>query len=492
MQFNPFKAVTLFILISFSTQLSAFSELEISNVYKEYFSEKGKSKTLEDLNEFSKMIRAYAPDFHQSLVEDLDQELPLFGLQLTNLHKLLSLYLDIQKKLLEIIKWDTSTIRVRARAGLMAYYNFHDIYFPYYQHHRLRRYLNDEDSSYQIKRQGLYEALMQLMSWEQRELIKTGLKYRDEFEDHPVYSFFIKEDLIEELSILYENFYRKDLRNDDMVDLTNDLSRWFGNTVGAVRWRKGHLFKDSHLNEEIASILKPLDIITEKTYFALTDKLIPGHFGHNAVWLGTKEELMNLGVWNDPALVAFQNEIEKGRNILEVDRTGTHLKSLSDFMNVDEFAIMRLNDSAFNSIDLNLVYRVALSQMGKVYDFNFDVETTDRLVCSELLYQTFGSFNWPTEKLLNRVTISPDNVASLSLYTDSPIDLVYYVAEKKSGNRTYKDKLDLAQDIGKHFQAGKFYDEVEECQQTRRGRRCQTLFKELIYEEHDLPDHFPF
>lgn len=476
------KILNILISLLLLCNIEASESLDIADIYKEYFSNKEKNQSIDSLDEYSIKIRKYGSDFHQNLIEDLNDERPLFGLQLTNLHKLLSVYLDIQKKLL---------VMSDVQAGLMAYHNYHDIYFPYYQHHELRRYLNDEDLSYGIKRQNLYESLMTLLSWDQREKMRRSLDGQDSYNDHPIYSFFIKEELIEELVLLYGQLYRKDLRNDNMVDFTNDLSRWFGNTVGAVRWRKGYLYKDKSLNREIEAILKPLDIITEKTYFALTDKLIPGHFGHNALWLGTREQLVDLGLWSHPSIVPYQREIEKGKSILEVDRTGTHLKSLADFMNVDEFAIMRLTERAWGNSDLELIYRVALSQMGKIYDFNFDVETTDRLVCSELMYQSFGSFNWPTEELLNRVTISPDNVASLALYSGSPIRLLYYIAEKKKGKRVYKDEVDLAHDIDLKYRDGKFYYESKDCRQTSRGRRCQTTLKELIYEEHNLPNDFP-
>lgn len=470
--------VKVLLIFTLSTQAWALSSngLKIADLYEDYFSERESVNTIETLDDYSEKIRTYAPSFHQDVIEDLDENEPLYGLELTNLHKLLSIYLDIQKQLLEINHSNSSDILIKGRSALMAYYNFHEVYFPYYQHHRLRRYLNDEDSSYHIKRHALYESLMTLMSWKERAEIKKNLENTKEFSNHPIYSFFYKEELISELITLYGDFYLSDLRNDSLVDFTNDLSKWFGNTVGAVRWRTGYLYQDQKLNEEIKTLLRPLDIITEKTYFALTDKLIPGHFGHNALWLGTKEELIDMGMWDNPAIVPYQAQIESGMNIIEVDRSGTHLKSLADFMNVDEFAIMRLTKAAYASMDINLVFNVALSQMGKVYDFNFDVETTDRIVCSELLYQTFGRLYWPTKKHLGRVTITPDNVASLGLYTDSPTKLVYYVAEKDRGQRRYKGVHDLGRDIGFQEKNGKYYDDG----------------KELIYHPHpDLPGDFP-
>lgn len=460
---------------------------KIDELYESYHKSSLNKSSETDLLLFSKELREYAEEFHQEIISDLDAETPLFGRQLTNLHKLVSLYGDIEDDLLAKNKGDTS---------LEAYLNFKEVYFPFYYHNRLRRYLNDEDLSFGVERHELYNKIMSLISWSTRERVKTQLS--SNLKSHQAYDFFMADQSMTELSRLYEQYHRSDLVNDGFVDLTDDLSGWFGNFVGAIRWREGYLHHDYALNAEIEGLLEPLDIITEKTYFALTDKLIPGHFGHNALWLGTEAQLRELGMWDHPSLSAYQTEIRAGKSILEVDRSGTHLKSLEDFMNVDEFAIIRLKDREFihksKSLltrDLEMVYEVALSQMGKVYDFNFDVETTDRLVCSELLYQSFGHIHWPTEDLLGRITISPDNVASLALYTDSPVELLYYVAEAKQGRREYKNLSDLASDIEVMERDGVFYTNVSECSQTRRGRRCQQKLKELIYQAHDLPADLP-
>ena len=61
----------------------------------------------------------------------------------------------------------------------------------------------------------------------------------------------------------------------------------------------------------------------------------------------------------------------------------------------------------------------------KKYDFNFDVDTTDKIVCSELAYVSFPSIDWPTAKTLGRYSISPDNVAQLA-WNNVPLQLVIF------------------------------------------------------------------
>jgi hypothetical protein len=73
---------------------------------------------------------------------------------------------------------------------------------------------------------------------------------------------------------------------------------------------------------------------------------------------------------------------------------------------------------------------MAFRQLGKKYDFNFDVDTTDKIVCSELAYISFPSMDWPTEETLGRHSISPDNVAQLA-WNSVPLELIMFYHDGK-------------------------------------------------------------
>ncbi|MEN9358532.1 MAG: hypothetical protein RL095_67 [Verrucomicrobiota bacterium] len=191
--------------------------------------------------------------------------------------------------------------------------------------------------------------------------------------------------------------------------VVDSVSGAFGNAVGLIQTRHGRLFQRPEVTAAVGSQLKPLDILLEKTPFRLTDKLIPGHFGHVAIWLGTEAELKAAGLWEDPLVRPHHDKIRQGRCVLEALRDGVQLNTLARFLDVDDVAILRCG-----SLDREAqaeTLRRAFRQHGKAYDFNFDVGTLDRIVCSELAYQTFTSIQWPTERTLGRATISPDNVA---------------------------------------------------------------------------------
>lgn len=207
----------------------------------------------------------------------------------------------------------------------------------------------------------------------------------------------------------------------------NGFSKYFGNTTGLIETRKGIMFGNEHLKAEILKVLQPLDILLEKTPFRLTDKLIPGYFGHAAIWVGSGHELDSLGVWKHEVIQKYHSEVapngnlkdKNGKMIIEALREGVKLSSLEDFLNVDDFVILRpvFHDSLpYDQKKESLI--LAFRQIGKEYDFNFDINTTEKIVCSELVYICFPKINWTTEKVVGRHTISPDNVSSLTWESD--------------------------------------------------------------------------
>jgi uncharacterized protein YycO len=225
---------------------------------------------------------------------------------------------------------------------------------------------------------------------------------------------------------------RADLRDIGSESL-GTLSAFFGNTVGLVETRKGKLYGDAVVLAALRMILQPGDILLEKTPFRLTDSLIPGHWGHAAVWIGGEDDLVRLRVWDDPLVEPQRDCIRSGCGVVEALRGGVAVNDLEHFLNIDDLAVLR--ERGANDTRRRDLVRMALRQVGKDYDFNFDVETSDRIVCSELVYVVFTGIDWPTSKTLGRVTISPDNVAVKAL-EGGPFDLIllYHDGERVTGN----------------------------------------------------------
>lgn len=325
---------------------------------------------------------------------------------------------------------------------------------------KLRRVLNERDSGYEKGSAELAKITLSYNSATNRHRVRSALNfYESEIKKMPP-AFFQGEgvsymNLLITQSPSYAmtkafspvrlvgrkiNFLSSvtgDVLKNLQAEGINLFSMAFGNTVGLIEARKGKLYKRLDLMAEVERNLEAGDILLEKTPFRLSDRFIPGHWGHAAVWLGTEAELKSLGIWDNPLLVKHHGAIAEGRGVVEAVRSGVEMNSLARFMNIDDLAILRKRDmTRAERIDVILM---ALRQVGKAYDFNFDVETTDRIVCSELVYMTYTGIKWPTVKTLGRSTISPDNIATKA-FEKGPLDLVMLCHD---GNQVSNEPLAL-------------------------------------------------
>lgn len=357
-------------------------------------------------------------------------------------------------------------------AALTLYDNYMLGAILFEQDPRLRRIVNDPDMGFNVVANKLTEMTLAANSIESRHRIRRAMTSYEEqkesisnvdedsdfayletlIDSSPSYNFVKK---IRVGEIASNKFAAFDHISDDFIaEGTKDgfdlVSGLFGNTAGLFESRKGKLYGNQDAIEHIQSKLKPLDILLEKTPFRLTDKLIPGHFGHVAIWTGTKAELIDIGIWDELQVKEYADQISspndpdsKNENqIIEALRSGVQLSTLDHFMNIDDFAILRPRFPSGEEADRTKEALImAFRQVGKKYDFNFDVNTTDKIVCSELAYISFPTIDWPTEKTLGRHSISPDNVAKLA-WNNVPLELVvFYHDGKLVDQATQVDKM---------------------------------------------------
>jgi len=221
-------------------------------------------------------------------------------------------------------------------------------------------------------------------------------------------------------------------------------SKFFGNSVGMLQSRRGKLYKSEDFMHKVSSQLKPMDMILEKTPFRATDRFIPGYYGHAAVYVGTEADLKAFAVWDHPAVKAHHAAIKKGAVIVEALRPGVQINSLEHFTDIDDFAILRLNqEMSFLETQEHLIR--TFQQIGKKYDFSFDVETGKEIVCSELQFVVYVNVPFNTSKIIGRSTISVDQAAEQGL-TGRMFDVIdlWIDGEQVRGNAQVEfDKLML-------------------------------------------------
>lgn len=217
--------------------------------------------------------------------------------------------------------------------------------------------------------------------------------------------------------------------------LTHLLIQSFSNVIGLVEIREGKLTAlNAQQRKILVDNLQPLDILLEKTPFRLTDKTIPGYWGHVGIWIGSQNDLEQLGIWDHPLVKPYQHSIrDEQRRIIEALLPGVKINTLDHFLNIDDLAVLR--PVSLSRQERKQAVLRAFSQLGKDYDYNFDVETDKRIVCSEIAYVVFNNYAWETERILGRATISPDNVAHFAEQTGKfETTLLYIDGQKVSGD----------------------------------------------------------
>ena len=119
--------------------------------------------------------------------------------------------------------------------------------------------------------------------------------------------------------------------------------------------------------------------------------------------------MKGLGIWENPVVALYHDEIRENRLVVEALRSGVEMNSLEHFLNIDSIGILR--KPGLDRQDRARTIIQALRQVGKPYDFNFDVESKERVYCSKLVYLSYCDVEWPTKKSLGRTTFTPDDVA---------------------------------------------------------------------------------
>ncbi|MBW7874621.1 MAG: hypothetical protein H3C47_01380 [Candidatus Cloacimonetes bacterium] len=212
-----------------------------------------------------------------------------------------------------------------------------------------------------------------------------------------------------------------------------NLSKLFGNIAGSINIQD--LLK-SIPESELKSVhqnLKPGDILVEKTAGAITDSIIPGHFGHVAMVIGNINQLSDLKFANGDHLIKHQEivkllpQIESGKTVLEAIRPGIRLHDIRDWK-ITDLAILRPK----NSNNLAETILKAIRYNNTRYDFAFDVNTSSIVVCSELPYQSYQGMRFRTKKTAGRHTITPDDIAVMAgTEAFRPLELIRFYHNTK-------------------------------------------------------------
>ena len=212
------------------------------------------------------------------------------------------------------------------------------------------------------------------------------------------------------------------------------FSRLIGNAAGTLRIGAPTIRGAGRraARKELASLLRPGDVLLEKTRFLVSDRLIPGHFGHAALWLGTAEELDQLGLMEKLKTHRrgrHARQLLQGRSVLEALRNGVQLNTLDHFLRVDEVAAVRWKHATDGAArDIAGVLETGIAHLGRAYDFEFELREPKHVGCSGLIYRSFPQdLPWPTRETFGHQLLRPDDVAVLAGPDDAqPFEVLYF------------------------------------------------------------------
>lgn len=372
-------------------------------------------KAFQALAEEALALRAVTIKVGKRLKEKANAGRPLSGQDMDVLSKGLATHLALRKRLMLVAEahecWLTLDDAEFARAGLTSdeilegimlslaaalvmYDNYLLTATLFEGDPKLRQLLNEGDRGYQLSKAELIKVSISYNSIAKRARVRKAMRFYEKIlaegsslqvnqylatliDQSPSY------DMVRVWSPLYVIGRKlgilENLTIDSFEALENEgvslFSMLFGNAVGLVETRKGKLYDRKDVYAELQRTLRCGDILLEKTPFRLTDKLIPGYWGHAAVWIGTEQELRELGIWDHPLVQNYHHDIRDGNSIVEALRSGVEMNQLKGFLNIDSIGVLRRE--GLSPQNQKQIVLQSLRQVGKSYDFNFDVESLE-------------------------------------------------------------------------------------------------------------------
>ncbi|MBC7283347.1 YiiX/YebB-like N1pC/P60 family cysteine hydrolase [Hoeflea sp.] len=209
------------------------------------------------------------------------------------------------------------------------------------------------------------------------------------------------------------------------VDVSRAIGPPLGTVLSHITWRSGHLRSKQAAQKAILAEIRPLDIVLVSSKGRKSGQVIPGLFGHAAIYLGTRAELEELGVWTSAEVKPHAAGIRADLIFIEADAKGVHLSPSSVVLNTDRVAILR--PALRSPARRRQVARAYFDAIGTDFDFLFDVDSPDCTFCTELIHRVMPELTLPVQEIYGVRTILPDRVAVAALRYESDLEFVDYI-----------------------------------------------------------------
>lgn len=171
-----------------------------------------------------------------------------------------------------------------------------------------------------------------------------------------------------------------------------------------------------HIIETLKSKLEPGDVFITRHDDAMSNLFLPGFWPHGALYIGSPEARAARCIAD--VSDGYKHSTADDINILEAKKDGVLLRPIEETLQVDAFIVLRPKLSA---ADLNEAVSKGLSHAGKLYDFIFNFATSDRLVCTEVIYRSYhgvGSIDFTLSTKAGRKCLSAEDFLNQAIEHD--------------------------------------------------------------------------
>ena len=236
-----------------------------------------------------------------------------------------------------------------------------------------------------------------------------------------------------------------------MFDTWFPIQRNVANTMGHINIssRKDEKFIDDELIDEMQKAMEPGDVMLQRRNWYISNIGIPGFWTHSALYTGNLDEMDSffssefpykdtdsLSEYLQKYLPNIYTELQTtDSSVIEAIEPGVVLQSLRESAHADFVVVLRPN---LNKMDKLQALITAFENRGKPYDYNFDFDTRDALVCSELIYDAYfenlpekNGLHFETSLVNGRKIVSPLDMAKKfkneHLQEDAEFTFVYFI-----------------------------------------------------------------
>jgi len=189
------------------------------------------------------------------------------------------------------------------------------------------------------------------------------------------------------------------------------------------------------VREELGEFLMPGDVIVTRHARALTNLFFPGFWPHAALYVGTAEQRQGLGVDVDPdRRQRWQGNI----CVLEALKDGVRLRPLSETLAVDSFVVLR---PKLARASIREAVERAVRHEGKPYNFDFNFFSSDRVVCTEVVYRAYDGLEdivFPLRERGGRKTLSAEDLLDYALDSGHFAPVALFGTSKDGGPVRYE------------------------------------------------------